>query len=247
MAAWTGVSTSTFAFFPDLDTSGTAPSLARETPGPSFFSGTNEVGWDRIGGSTLAVAYFATSSNTGPEADMVINTRVDWVTSGGDPGPQFDNFDLTTVAMHEFGHFLGLDHSSVDGALMEPIYDGPQDIQPDDELGATTLYPNGTATVSGTVTDETGDAIDKATVTVVIGESVITDTTEGADPTYSLDVPIGERDVTASADGFISVTQTVDVTGGATVNFALEASGGGGGGGGPDCSNPRHANNPNCQ
>ena len=75
MSDWSDIGTSAFDFAEEVIFTDFAPSLARETPGPLSFSGTNQVGWDRIGGSTIAVTYFATSAFTGPEADMVINDR----------------------------------------------------------------------------------------------------------------------------------------------------------------------------
>ncbi len=50
-------------------------------------------------------------------------------------------FDLETVALHEIGHLLGLDHSNVLGSVMFPNYGGARRaLTPDDIAGIQTLY-----------------------------------------------------------------------------------------------------------
>lgn len=53
-----------------------------------------------------------------------------------------NTIDLITVAAHEFGHALGLDHSNDRGALMFPTYAGPQRFLGQDDInGIRALYP----------------------------------------------------------------------------------------------------------
>ena len=55
--------------------------------------------------------------------------------------PAAGQIDLTTVAIHEFGHALGLNHSPVVGSVMEAFYGGPRRVlHGDDIAGVTSIY-----------------------------------------------------------------------------------------------------------
>jgi hypothetical protein len=215
-ATWTNVTTSRFAFqFGGTTTR--CPSLVRECDGPQFFDGFNDVAWLRLGGCcTLGVTWFSTSTD---EADMALNTNFTWNTNGQD-------FDAETVFLHENGHVVGLGHSDVAGAVMEPVYAGVRRaLHQDDINGVSALYPASTTATTGTIT---GTVTSSATNSAISGATVSTDTgqstTTAANGTYTLTaVPTGSRTVTASATGFGSASQVVSVTDGgtATANFSL--------------------------
>lgn len=98
---------------------------------------------------TLAVTITTTDNNTGliTQSDIVFNsdpTKVMFCTeANGNCGPNITNEqDLQTVATHEIGHFLGLDHSGVVRAMMFPF--APpllHTLSYDDVAGISTLYP----------------------------------------------------------------------------------------------------------
>lgn len=86
-------------------------------------------------------------SNVIYDADIVYNNvGFCWNDSG-----QNNCVDTLSIAVHEDGHFLGLDHSNVSGATMEPYYGGGNSIasiEQDDINGVCALYPMGVPGVS---------------------------------------------------------------------------------------------------
>ena len=86
-----------------------------------------------------------------------------------------------------------------------------------------------TGSITGRVTDSSsGDPIEGASVSANTGQS----TTSTPDGSYTLtDVPTGDRTVTASASGYVSLSQTTTVTDGGTsmVHFPLDPETTGGG------------------
>ena len=99
-----------------------------------------------------------------------------------------------------------------------------------DESGdiSETITYGVTAPISGTVEDEDGNEIAGADITVTNTETGEERTTETEnDGSYDIEVPIGEYDVSADADGFISETQvdidvSADEEGVENVDFSLQ-------------------------
>ena len=137
-SSWTNVSGSKFAFSYGGQTD-RCPSLVRECRGPQFFDGNNDVAWLELTGCcTLGVTWFGISID---EADMALNVDFDWFTDG------VNDFDVETVFLHENGHEVGLGHSNVVGAVMEPVYAGVRRVLHLDDIdGITSLYPTADTT-----------------------------------------------------------------------------------------------------
>ena len=97
------------------------------------YNGLNTICWKNEGGSgALATAWLWYSGNTMLETDMVFNDYYSWSTSGSD-------YDVETVALHELGHWVGLDHSFT--GIMRPAYSGIQrSIDDDARDGFTAMY-----------------------------------------------------------------------------------------------------------
>jgi hypothetical protein len=107
------------------------------------------------------------------DADILFNPNVQWTTSGTPTDPEED---LQTVATHEIGHFLGLDHSAVVRAVMYPF--APPvltTLSYDDVAAISSIYPKATpdfptGSITGNVKFTSG--------TPVFGAHVFADSTD---------------------------------------------------------------------
>lgn len=93
----------------------------------------NTISWqDQGASSTLATTYTWYSGGRILENDIVFNDAQPWSISGG-------SYDVETVALHEMGHVVGLDHGST--GIMQAYYGGIQrSIDADARAGFYALY-----------------------------------------------------------------------------------------------------------
>jgi hypothetical protein len=224
---WSNVIGSKFRFSPSLGSTTRCPSLVQECPGAQVFDGNNDIGWMKLASSnTLAVTWYSTSVD---EADMAINTSFSWT---GNPA-ETSKYHLDTVVLHELGHVVGLDHSTVEGAVMEPYYEGPRALSQDDQRGIIYIYPQpgSVGAISGVVRSSTGAVLARATVSLPGFLSGVSTMTNSLGQFTFSNVPnLGSYNVTASLSGYTSQTITNVLVPSTTVNFSLTSSGGTGGG-----------------
>jgi hypothetical protein len=126
------------------------------------------------------------------DADVMFNPTQTFATSAAASG----QFDLQSVATHEFGHLLGLDHSNIAHAVMYPYGDTSNigvhtTLSTDDVVGVGHLYPgpgspNGNG-ISGTVTLNSNGAYaaDVEAIDATTG-NVITESLTNPSGDYSL-------------------------------------------------------------
>ena len=107
------------------------------TPGdqqddPRF--GDIRIGMIPLPSGVLAETFLPPPANGGTDAgDILFNSTVNWQINS--------NYDLMTVAAHEFGHSLGLGESSVSTAVMYGTYNGiKQALTSDDIAGIQSIY-----------------------------------------------------------------------------------------------------------
>jgi hypothetical protein len=103
-----------------------------------WFSGDHGDGspFDGIG-NVLAHGFYPPPCGGSHAGELHFDEAETWSLTGAG-----STFDLQTVALHEIGHLLGLDHSAVGGSVMFPTYGGPlRNLTPDDIEGIRKLYP----------------------------------------------------------------------------------------------------------
>lgn len=88
-------------------------------------------------GNTLAHAFYPPPCGGSNAGEMHFDDAETWSLTGAG-----STFDTETVALHEIGHLLGLDHSAVSGSVMFPTYGGVRRALTQDDIdGIRRLYP----------------------------------------------------------------------------------------------------------
>jgi hypothetical protein len=115
------------------------PDNGAQLGGPGDQQGDPNFGDIRIAGVPLSSGYLAETFLPPPfnggslAGDMLFNTIQPWHIN--------NSYDLETVAIHEFGHALGMDHSAISTADMYAYYNGmKQTLTSDDSSGIQSLY-----------------------------------------------------------------------------------------------------------
>lgn len=101
-------------------------------------------------GRVLAHAFYPPPNGGDVAGDAHFDEAETWTVNIPVPA---GGVDLITVAAHEFGHSLGLAHSSVPGALMFPSYSGPQRFLAQDDIdGIRSIYGSSGESLDGVLT-----------------------------------------------------------------------------------------------
>jgi predicted Zn-dependent protease len=100
---------------------------------PEF--GDIRIGGYAMTGSILAYTFLPPPANGGTAAgDIIFNTSISWEINA-------TTYDLMTVALHEFGHALGMAHSTNSTAVMYPSYTGAKQVLTTDDIsGIRSIY-----------------------------------------------------------------------------------------------------------
>ncbi|MGI8436533.1 MAG: matrixin family metalloprotease [Chthoniobacterales bacterium] len=123
------------------------PQAERDYSNSAFFSST--VYGMAFGSTTLAITVIFSSGSVRTEADVLFNNARTWDSY---EGPLLVKMDFHRVALHEFGHVLGLKHPDENGqqvdAIMNSRISDVDSLTADDIAGAHSLYDSGPAYLS---------------------------------------------------------------------------------------------------
>ncbi len=132
-----------------------------------------------FGDRTLAVTLGSSTTGNGRyvEQDVLFNSTLTW---NSYRGPLRSAREFRRVALHEFGHVLGLDHpdqaqpAQVVASVMNSIVSQVEILQPDDISGAQALYgsnPNAAPTIAAHPQSRTVQVGEPYTMAVTVGSA----------------------------------------------------------------------------
>ncbi len=116
------------------------------------FDRVNAILWGRLGASSIAVTYvwYYTATGLVAEVDTVFNKRYPWrvFPEGDGCSTLYDAYDLENIAVHEFGHWIGLDdlYNDADADLTMYGFGAGGELKKrtlatGDQIGANTVAP----------------------------------------------------------------------------------------------------------
>ncbi|MGE3164552.1 MAG: IPT/TIG domain-containing protein [Planctomycetota bacterium] len=234
-AAWESSSSSTIAFAEDLTANASRTDFGANDIHLIWFDETNASGFFPGASSTIAITPVSFSLATGfiVDADIVFNGDDHDFSTNKSPG----TFDVQSIATHEIGHFLGLDHSGIGAATMFPFAATeitlPRALTLDDHAGAANLYPAGatTGSVSGTVRRSGDSSVVIGAHVVAINDDgvVVASTYSGSDGTFTISpIPADTYQIYAEPidQPVTGANLSSDIGGSAQTNFATTFLGG---------------------
>jgi predicted Zn-dependent protease len=147
---------------------------------PGF--GDIRIGGFDYGSSTLASTIDPPPGDNYSDAgDILFNSDYAFSINGNGWGP-----DLFTVALHEFGHALGMDHSSYPSAVMYRYISGIKGLSSDDIAGVRSIYSGGGARSADSYNSggsSNGSFASAADISSMVGASTLSATVPGLDIT----------------------------------------------------------------
>jgi Matrixin len=132
-----------------VDHNSLLPPASNDADNSAFFSDT--VYGDSWGSGVLAITLISSRNGIMVETDVIFNQNWTWDSYRG--SQRNGVIDFHRVALHEFGHVVGLDHPDQHGqhvvAIMNSIISNLDSLQADDIAGGQSIYGNGPAYLHG--------------------------------------------------------------------------------------------------
>ena len=177
------------------------------------------------GEETLAVAstWYRTSTGQTVDSDVIFNSDFSWSSYRGNRRP--DAVDFGRVAIHEFGHVLGLDHPDDHGqsvsAIMNAYVSDIDTIQADDIAGVRGIYGDddgGGGGGGGCTLEDLGTVTGTVTVSGALGHDCVSPNWSGElarfySFTLERPVPVEIDLVSSEFDASLVLREGADVAG----------------------------------